>query len=412
MLESAQEVNDMDGEENGDLNERCAVPTNEGTTCPECGGTEFTEDSNRGEIVCVMDGVVIHSNVLEDSDVFQGVSNIENIGRDLGNRGRDLYARSDKNRLGSCPYATMNGHINGSASAATRAYHRRILTIQRNQLAERPTLRRNAQRIIESSRMPGESSVKDIANRILVETHDKNSEHRHSSDRELAEKMKEGNGGEKPPYPLNQVRHLQALTKTEDEGKKTIRNNKGDSATVAAIAAMSIAARMLGKSFSITSVAKEYGLDAKVIHTEKKNILSYLKAILSAERELNRTSSVLCFDASQIMGQRRWTESEILAILEAVGPSMESIHGAKEGRKLVRLLGDLLRVASQDRGLSGENLRAVAASFCDRMNKYNGRQRVFKTIGSALSVSRNRVKTVTDKFGGLINRLIANVIES
>tara|TARA_B100001094_G_C18151909_1_gene784142 strand:- start:1076 stop:1996 length:921 start_codon:yes stop_codon:yes gene_type:complete len=306
----------------------------------------------------------------------------------------------------------MKGGINGSASSATRAYHRRILTIQRNHLAERPTLRRNAQRIIESSRMPGEQSVKDTANRILVETHDKNSERRHSSDRELIEKMKGANDGEKPSYPLNQVRHLQALTKTEDEEKNTIRNNKGDSATVAAIAAMSIAARMLGKSFSITSVAKEYGLDAKVIHTEKKNIQSYLKAILSAERKLNRTSSILCFDASQIMGRPRWTESEILAVLEAVGPSMESIHGAKEGRRLIRLLGDLLRVASQDRGLSGENLRAVAGSFCDKMNKYSGRQRVFKTIGSALSVSRNRVRTVTDKFGGLINRLVASVIES
>ncbi|DAC24525.1 MAG TPA: TFIIB-type zinc ribbon-containing protein [Candidatus Thalassarchaeaceae archaeon] len=402
----------MDRETDDDLNEEQGVPSNEETACPECGGTEFTEDANRGEIVCVMDGVVIRSNVLEDSDVFQGTSNIENVGRDLGNRGRDIYARSDKNRLGSCPYATMKGGINGSASSATRAYHRRILTIQRNHLAERPTLRRNAQRIIESSRMPGEQSVKDTANRILVETHDKNSERRHSSDRELIEKMKGANDGEKPSYPLNQVRHLQALTKTEDEEKNTIRNNKGDSATVAAIAAMSIAARMLGKSFSITSVAKEYGLDAKVIHTEKKNIQSYLKAILSAERKLNRTSSILCFDASQIMGRPRWTESEILAVLEAVGPSMESIHGAKEGRRLIRLLGDLLRVASQDRGLSGENLRAVAGSFCDKMNKYSGRQRVFKTIGSALSVSRNRVRTVTDKFGGLINRLVASVIES
>ncbi|RCH73350.1 MAG: TFIIB-type zinc ribbon-containing protein [Candidatus Poseidoniales archaeon] len=412
MLESAQEMNHMVERDDDDWNEGDVTPSSEETTCPECGGSEFTEDTNRGEIVCAMDGVVIRSNVLEDSDVFQGASNIENIGRDLGNRGRDIYARSDRNRLGSCPYATMNGRMNGSASAATRAYHRRILTIQRNQLVDRPTLRRNAQRIIESSQMPGEPSVKDTANRILLETHDMESERRHSNDGALIEKMKEANGGDKPAYPLNQVRHLQALTMTDGDEKKTIRCNKGDSATVAAIAAMSIAARMLGKPFSTERVAKAYGLKAKDVHTEKKNIMAYLKAILSAEKQLNRTSSVLCFDASRIMGRARWTESEILAVLEAVGPSMKDIHGSDEGRKLIRLLGDLLRVASQDNGLSGENLRAVAASFCDKMNKHKGRQRVFKSIGSALSVSRQRVKTVTDKFGGLINRLVANVIES
>ncbi len=366
----------------------------------------------RGEIVCAVDGIVIRSNVLDDCDVFQGVSDIENIGRDLGNRGRDIYARSDKNRLGSCPYATWNGPINGSASPSARSYHKRLLTIQRNELAERPTLRRNAQRIIESSRMPGEPSVKDTANCILLDTHDLVSENRHSSDYALIKKMMDNNGGRKPSYPLNQVRHLQALTKKEGDQKTIIRNNKGESATVAAIAAMSIAARMLGRPFSVERVAKEFGLSPKVIHTEKKNILSYLKSILSAEMKLKRTSSILNFDAAQIMGRPRWTEAEIMAVLESVGPSMERIHGSVEGRRLTRLLGGLMRVASKDRGLSGENMRAVAASFCDRMNKHKGRQRVFKKISSALCVSRQRVNTVTDKFGGLINRLVANVIES
>ena len=256
--------------------------------CPECGGSKFIEDSVRGEIVCAVDGIVIRSNVLDDCDVFQGVSDIENIGRDLGNRGRDIYARSDKNRLGSCPYATWNGPINGSASLSARSYHKRLLTIQRNELAERPTLRRNAQRIIESSRMPGEPSVKDTANCILLDTHDLVSENRHSSDNALMKKMMDNNGGRKPSYPLNQVRHLQALTKKEGDQKTIIRNNKGESATVAAIAAMSIAARMLGRPFSVERVAKEFGLSPKVIHTEKKNILSYLKTILSAEMKLKR----------------------------------------------------------------------------------------------------------------------------
>ena len=397
----------MVDEQQDDWNDGQIELTKKENVCPECGGTEFFEDSARGEIVCLNDGVVIRSNTLDDSDVFQGVSDIENVGRDLGNRGRDIYARNDKNRLGTCPYATFNGPINGSASAKTRAYHKRLLTIQRNELAERPTLRRNAQRIIESSQMPGEASVKDTANRILLDTHDLQSENRHSSDLALIKKMEDANTGTKPPYPLNQVRHLQALTKTEGDEKKTIRNNKGDSATVAAIAAMSISARMHGKSFSTERVAKAYGLTPKVIHTEKKNILNYLKSILAAERRLKRNSSVLHFDGSQIMGRSRWTESEILAILEAVGPSMENIHGAEDGRQLIRLLGDLLRVASKDRGLSGENMRAVAASICDGMNKHKGRQRVFKTIGSALDVSRQRVNTVNNKFSELINRLVS-----
>ena len=79
---------------------------------------------------------------------------------------RDIYTRSDKNRLGSCPYATWNGPINGSAPASAIIRHKRLVIIQRNELAERPTLRRNAQRIIESSRMPGEPAVKDTANCI------------------------------------------------------------------------------------------------------------------------------------------------------------------------------------------------------------------------------------------------------
>ena len=399
-------------EQNGDLGKNGIAASNEKSTCPECGGSDFIEDTTRGEFTCVVDGVVIRSNVLDDNDVFQGASNIENVGRDLGSQGRDNYAKRNKNRLGSCPYATLNGQINGSASSATRAYHRRLMTIQRNHLAERPTLRRKAQRIIDSDRMPGELSVKDMANRILLETHDLESESRHSSDSALMKKIRETNDGEKPPYPLNQVRHLQALTKKDGDEKTTVRSNKGDSATVAAIAAMAIAARMLGKSFSIERVAKEHGLSRKDIHTEKKNMMGYLKTILSAEMKLNRTISILNFDASRIMGRPRWTESEIVAVIENIGPSMVEIHGLEEGRRLTRLLGDLLRIASRDSGLSGENLRVVAATFCDRMNKYRERRRVFKIISEALNVSRQRVSTVTDKFGGLINRLVVNVIES
>ncbi len=402
----------MEEGENDDADIENTTFSSKKNTCPECGGTEFIEDINRGEFICAADGVVIRSNVFDDNDVFQGATNIENVGRDLGNQGRDIYARSDKNRLGSCPHATLNGKINGSASSATRAYHRRLMAIQRNHLAERPTLRRRAQRIIESPRMPGEPSVKDTANRILLETHDLESESRHSADRALMKKIVESNGGRKSPYPLNQVRHLQALTKKEGDEKTTIRNNKGDSATVAAIAAMSIAARMLGKSFSVERVAKEHGLNPKIIHTEKKNILSYLKTILSAEMKLNRKISILNFDASRIMGRPKWTESEIIAVIENVGPSMVEIHGPDEGRRLTRLLGDLLRIASNDRGLSGENLQVVAASFCDQMNRYEGRQRVFKTIGDALNVTRQRVKTVTKKFSGLINRLVSDALAS
>ena len=116
------------------------------------------------------------------------------------------------------------------------------------------------------------------------------------------------NGGRKPSYPLNQVRHLQALTKKEGSERAFHETTR---VTAQVIAAMSIAARMLGRPFSVERVAKEFGLSPKVIHTEKKNILSYLKTILSAEMKLRRTSSILNFDAAQIMGRPRWTESEL-----------------------------------------------------------------------------------------------------
>ncbi len=400
----------MEKQQDGDLSKEGIVSYEEKCVCPECGGSDFIEDITHGELICVTDGVVVRSNILDDNDVFQGASNIEDVGRDLGKE-RDPYANRNKNSLGSCSQATMYGHINGSASPAMKNKYRELLRYRND--AERPILRRKAQRIIKSSKMPGEKSVKDTANSILVDTHDLESKGKHSGDSELMDMMMKSNGGKEPSYPLNQVRHLQALTKKDGDETTTVRNNKGDSATVAAIAAMSIAARILGKPFSVGRIAKEYGLASGDIYTEKKNILAYIKAILSAERRLNREFSVLSFNPSRIMmGRRRWTEDQIMAVIETIRPSMVKIHGSEEGLLLTRLLDGLLRTASKDQGLSGESLHAVAASFCDRMNKFRGRQRVFVIISEALNVSRGSVNTVTKKFGGLINRLVANAIES
>ena len=65
------------GEQDDGWNEdEQSVSTKEEDICPECGGSEFIEDSVWRDRFAA-DGIIIRSNILDDCDVFQGVSNIK-----------------------------------------------------------------------------------------------------------------------------------------------------------------------------------------------------------------------------------------------------------------------------------------------------------------------------------------------
>ena len=62
-----------------------------------------------------------------------------------------------------------------------------------------------------------------------------------------------------------------------------------------------------------------------------------------------------------------------------------------------------------NKGHGPGNMPKPGANVCPAGS---GKGNIGKTIGDALNVTRQRVKTVTKKFSGLINRLVSDALAS
>ena len=360
--------------------------------CKECGNDVFEHDSVRAEYHCTTCGCIVEAQL--DNDVVQFMNSEGQIEREIGG-----------NTHGSDPRKTwastrdVNGRpVNMSTQARLRSGR-----FDRNSRTERTWLRNDVERFIETN-MPGSGQMKNLAKKILSQTHSTEEHQKRMAHPILWKVMKDVNDGKHVPLPLNQSRHAQ---KTSDNDTR----NGNYTTRMVAIAVMNIAARIMG----INLPTKKLASDLDVIHdhviNESKNICKYLTIVSKAEKilieqgNLNITRMGIPIIKSQT---RMWGETDIRDAMDDLRPEFEMLFGNMIAREMITEIWAMIEEGRGHTHLSGQNVRLVAAGLTVRSTQARGKSRLKQRIANWLKVTPNRLKRLESDFSFVMDEIFKN----
>jgi len=367
----------------------------EKNTCEECGSNNMLHDENRGEHNCEDCGLVKVDNI-ERSDIVQFMNDDGMIERKVGGE-----------ELGSDHKKTWSSvrDASGKPVKLNSRTRRRLGAFDRNSRSKRTALRTHVERRIDAPCMPGIRIVKTTAKKVLSQTHSTEEHKKRMDNSRVKAAMEKANDGEPVALPLNQTRHCQKT------GKDNLRN--GDyTIRMVSIAAMHVAARMIGVDLNTKQMAADMDVDHDHVMTESKNIVRYLNIVWESERILNDPAWRMALSPGRL-ALRDWSEPDIRSAMDAIRPDFEATFGRIKARKMITELWAMIEHARDHQYLAGENIRLVTASLAVRtVNAMNPKARLKEKIARWLGIRTNRLKRLERQYGILMDEIFDSYHDS
>ncbi len=363
--------------------------------CMECGNNEFEHDEVRCEYHCTFCGCIVEDKL--DSNPVQFMNSEGQIEREL-----------NSNRLGADEAKTWSNTRDASGKPVVYNRQQRLRNryFDRNSRSERTWLKTDVERLIDSPNMLGIRTMKTLAKKILSQTHSTEEHAKRMANSVTWKAMKEANGGEDVPLPLNQTRHAQ---KTSEDDTR----NGNYSTRMVAIATMNMAARIMGIELPTRQLSNAYDVEHDHVIRESTNIKKYLVIIWKAEASIveqgNQNDSLPRMGILQGMLQSRtWSESDIRAAIDDLRPSLESKFGTMTARLMVTEIWAMLEEAREHKYLSGQNIRLVTAGLAVRSTQARGVSRLKQRIAGWLGITTNRLKRLEKDYSLVMDVIFNN----
>ncbi len=363
--------------------------------CMECGNNEFEHDEVRSEYHCTFCGCIVEDKL--DSNPVQFMNSEGQIEREL-----------NSNRLGADEAKTWSNTRDASGKPVVYNRQQRLRNryFDRNSRSERTWLKTDVERLIDSPNMPGNRTMKTLAKKILSQTHSTEEHAKRMENSVMWKAMKDANGGEDVPLPLNQTRHAQ---KTSEDDTR----NGNYSTRMVAIATMNMAARIMGIELPTRQLSNAYDVEHDHVIRESTNIKKYLVIIWKAEASIveqgNQNDSLPRMGILQGMLQSRtWSESDIRAAIDDLRPSLESKFGTMTARLMVTEIWAMLEEAREHKYLSGQNIRLVTAGLAVRSTQARGVSRLKQKIAGWLGITTTRLKRLEKDYSLVMDVIFNN----